>query len=494
MCASCDCGCKPGKPERGCTCKCKMCRAARSSEQVGKAKFFGGKFVARKTSEVTAANAEAMRASFRAAAKDAEESAERIARTADRSAEHAGRVFRRSAAVGGVSLGSGLSIPVVVHHEMAGKRERKRPKMSVAKDSRWPDKKENKVVRRKLLKDPAMYGLTAAQAAAGGAVGYGGYKYLTQEGPLLRRKYPPNMQVLQPDNAGVFRPVPFRNGVRGLTGRGKLAVLAGGGLLASEIANKGGQARSHRVANRAREEAGYPRRTFWTGKQVSSLKTETHIKKAWKGEPGDKRNSKYALAALSGTVVPGMGNITVPLGYGIYRNKNRDGMRRREISIANSKKEREMKRKKREERKIKKFFGSQSRSVMSKQNYLLGSGVTLVDLSKAMSPNKYRALSRMSNGGSRIPRQQADYARNRLASYRVGEGASPSPSLRGRFVESATNASASSARKAKNFGQGPQSFNAGITNSTGRTGGYNQSIAARKIRMNNSFRDRPRLP
>lgn len=113
---------------------------------------------------------------------------------------------------------------------------------------------------------------------------------------------------------------------------------------------------------------------------------------------------------------------------------------------------------------------------------------------KAMSPNKLRALSRMSNGGSRIPRQQADYARNRLASYRVGEGASPSPSLKGRFVEAATNASARAARNAKNLGQGPQSFNAGITNSSGKAGGYNQSIAARKLRMNNSFRSRPSLP
>ena len=31
MCASCECGCKPGKPAKGCDCTCKMCREARAS-------------------------------------------------------------------------------------------------------------------------------------------------------------------------------------------------------------------------------------------------------------------------------------------------------------------------------------------------------------------------------------------------------------------------------------------------------------------------------
>lgn len=31
MCASCKCGCKPGKPAKGCDCQCKECRAARES-------------------------------------------------------------------------------------------------------------------------------------------------------------------------------------------------------------------------------------------------------------------------------------------------------------------------------------------------------------------------------------------------------------------------------------------------------------------------------
>ena len=346
-----------------------MCRAARASEQVGKAKFFGGKFVARKTAEVTAANAEAMRASFRGAAKDAEESAARIsanaagqanrvsanaardanrvsanaARDANSSVDYAGRTFRRSAIVGSVALGGGLSIPVVVNHAMAGKREKKRSKMrkDAAENTYRPDKRERKVVQRKVLKDPVHWGAVAANLAGTGVMGYGGYKYLTQKGPVLRRKYPPNMQILQPDKAGIFRPVPFKNGVKGLTGRGKMAALVGGGLLAREIANWGGANRDYRVANRAREEAGYPQRTFWTGQQ----KTESRIEKGWKGEPGDKRNSKYALAMLSGSVVPGLGNVVVPVGYGMYRNMDEDGRRRREISIANSKKMREMKRK-----------------------------------------------------------------------------------------------------------------------------------------------------
>lgn len=494
-----------------------MCRAARASEQVGKAKFFGGKFVARKTAEVTAAHAEGMRASFRGSVKEAEDSAAGVVdyaghaaaratvnaesaanrsaehagrvlgERADRSVDNAGRVFRRSAVVGGVSLGGGLSIPVVVNHMMAGKRERKRSKMRVAKGNRWPDKKERKVVRRAVFTDPATYGLLGAEVAGLGVMGYGGIKYLNQEGPLLRRKYPPHMQVLQPDNAGVFRPVPFRNGVRGLTGRGKLAALAGGGLLVGEIANRGGQARSHRVANRAREKAGYPHRTFWTGAQ----KKKSRIKKAWKGEPGDKRNSKYALAALSGSVVPGVGSVVVPVGYGMYRSMDKDGMRRREISIANSKKERETKRKNREKRKIKKALSPQTRSVMSKQNYLLGSGVTLVDLSKAMSPNKLQSLQRMANG-SRTSRADADYARNRLASYRVGQGANPSPSQTDRFARAARSAASSPAYRARNYGEGRRVFNAGVAASTGANTaapGY-MSAASRKLRMKNGFQER----
>ncbi|CAB4194559.1 hypothetical protein UFOVP1264_14 [uncultured Caudovirales phage] len=31
MCASCDCGCKPGKPEKSCKCSCAMCKKARMS-------------------------------------------------------------------------------------------------------------------------------------------------------------------------------------------------------------------------------------------------------------------------------------------------------------------------------------------------------------------------------------------------------------------------------------------------------------------------------
>jgi len=35
MCDSCKCGCKPGKPEKGCQCSCKECRAARQSVSKG---------------------------------------------------------------------------------------------------------------------------------------------------------------------------------------------------------------------------------------------------------------------------------------------------------------------------------------------------------------------------------------------------------------------------------------------------------------------------
>ena len=32
MCAKCGCGCKPGKPSKGCKCTCASCKAARKGE------------------------------------------------------------------------------------------------------------------------------------------------------------------------------------------------------------------------------------------------------------------------------------------------------------------------------------------------------------------------------------------------------------------------------------------------------------------------------
>ena len=271
MCASCDCKCRPGRPERGCDCKCKSCNAAR--ESVGK-RLFRGKLIARKTAEVTAANADEVRRAFAAGVGDAEAAAMRVTGRAEQG-------VRRGAFAAGAALAGGLTVPVVVNHVMAGRRERRR----VAK------------------------------------------------------------------------------GFQGIQG-----VLT-------------------------------------------------------------------------------MGN------------------------------------------------------QMSERSYLFGSSTSLAELSKAMNPNKLRALRAVENrgtsGAGMRERRDNEYARNRLAAYRVGANSpvnSASPSVQEAFRRKARDSAWGARYKSRNVGEGRRIWNGAITNSTGRAGGYDQSVAARRARMNDGFRSRPILP
>lgn len=62
------------------------------------------------------------------------------------------------------------------------------------------------------------------------------------------------------------------------------------------------------------------------------------VSKAWKGEPGDKRNTKYALSAAGGTALaPGLGTAAGPVAYYYYR-QSETGKRKRRESVARKKK------------------------------------------------------------------------------------------------------------------------------------------------------------
>ena len=59
------------------------------------------------------------------------------------------------------------------------------------------------------------------------------------------------------------------------------------------------------------------------------------VEKAWKGEPGDKRNTKYAAWAAAGLPFIPLG-AAAPIGYGIYRNTD-TGRKNRNKSIRRAK-------------------------------------------------------------------------------------------------------------------------------------------------------------
>lgn len=342
MCANCDCKCRPGRPERGCGCKCKSCSAAR--ESVGK-RLFRGKLIARKTAEVTAANADEVRRAFAAGVLDAEAAALRVTDRAERG-------VRRGALAGGAALAGGLTVPVVVNHVMAGRRERKR----VAK-------------------------------------GFSGYSGIPTMGNQMSER----------------------------------GYLLGGSASLAELS------------------------------------------KAWKGEPGDKRNTKYASAALVGSVVPGIGTAAGPVGYAFYRHLNEDGKRRRKMSVAERKR----------------ILAEERREHEAK-------------VGKAMSPGKLLALrsaaNRGTSGASAQVRRDGDYARNRLSAYRVGASSpvgSAAPGVQASFRSAATSSASRSKYAAANAGEGRKLYSP-VPMMGNRA--YDQSIAARRIRMGNAFRDRPRLP
>jgi len=64
----------------------------------------------------------------------------------------------------------------------------------------------------------------------------------------------------------------------------------------------------------------------------------------WTGEPGDKRNTKYALAGAAGAPVPVAGSIGTMIGYGIYRQSDKS-KKERAASIKRAKARREKEKK-----------------------------------------------------------------------------------------------------------------------------------------------------
>lgn len=142
---------------------------------------------------------------------------------------------------------------------------------------------------------------------------------------------------------------------------------------------------------------------------------------------------------------------------------------------------------------------------MSKQGYLVSNtarwSIEAGDVIKAMNPNKLRALRAVENrgtaGAGMRERRDNEYARNRLSAYRVGANTpvnNASPSVRDAFRRSAKESAWGARYRSRNVGEGRRIWNGAITNSTGRAGGYDQSVAARRARMNDGFRSRPRLP
>ena len=130
------------------------------------------------------------------------------------------------------------------------------------------------------------------------------------------------------------------------------------------------------------------RRERRMAKSYDSLSDLAAVAKAWKGEPGDKRNTKYYLAGQSGGAAIGVG------GYAALRNS--DGMKRKR----------------------------QARIAMRRMQG------ELQETSKAMTPNKIAGLRRAASrpAGSGMARSPFDasgmrrYAQARLGMAGVGQG------------------------------------------------------------------------
>lgn len=164
-------------------------------------------------------------------------------------------------------------------------------------------KQERRAVSRAVMRDKD-YWKYGAGAAAGYAAGGAGAMYLARRG--------------KPKAA--------------------LAALGAGAIAGLPLDMAAGRT-SRKSSNRARLDMGLPERTFWTGRQKTS-KSLSGIAKAWKGEPGDKRNTKYAAAALGGSVVlPGLGTIVAPGAYAVYRAQP-GAQQKREASMRRAKAER----------------------------------------------------------------------------------------------------------------------------------------------------------
>lgn len=138
---------------------------------------------------------------------------------------------------------------------------------------------------------------------------------------------------------------------------------------------------------------------------------------------------------------------------------------------------------------------------MSKQGYLVSNAarwsIEAGDVIKAMSPNKLKALRAAANrgtGGSPAARRDGEYARNRLSAYRVGANSpvnGAAPSVQAAFRERAKSSAFRAKYAATDVGEGRRLFSP-VPVMGNRS--YDQSIAARRMRMGTGFRDRPRLP
>ena len=192
-------------------------------------------------------------------------------------------------------------------------------------------RKDNERTQARVGLASNILGITAGAAALGTAV----------KNPALRRP-----------SAGNAGPVTRRVLHKIKSPRGKAALIAGGagGAIALQAANLGGDFVSNRVLSREAKMSKSIEQSIVSKSDHVDRGTGIgmNLEKAWKGEPGDKRNTKYAASSLvGGAIVPGVGNVLGPVGYGMYRSgeeseaRRKESIKRRKAAIAAKKKARE---------------------------------------------------------------------------------------------------------------------------------------------------------
>lgn len=189
-------------------------------------------------------------------------------------------------------------------------------------------RKDNERTQARVGLASNILGITAGAAALGTAV----------KNPALRKP--------SAENAG---PVTRRVLHKIKSPRGKAALIAGGagGAIALQAANLGGDFVSNRVLSREAKMSKSIEQSIVSKSDDVDRGTGIgmNLEKAWKGEPGDKRNTKYATSSLvGGVVVPGIGAALGPIGYGMYRSgeeseiRRNASIKRRKAAIAAKKK------------------------------------------------------------------------------------------------------------------------------------------------------------
>ena len=189
-------------------------------------------------------------------------------------------------------------------------------------------RKDNERTQARVGLASNILGITAGAAALGTAV----------KNPALRRP-----------TAGNAGPLTRRVLHKIKSPRGKAALIAGGagGAIALQAANLGGDFVSNRVLSREAKMSKSIEQSIVSKSDDVDRGTGIgmNLEKAWKGEPGDKRNTKYAASSLvAGAVVPGIGNVLGPVRYGMYRSgeeseaRRKESIKRRKAAIAAKKK------------------------------------------------------------------------------------------------------------------------------------------------------------